>query len=176
VRDLFGFALEGAIRFATVQIEAGADSIGIGDAAASLVGPRIYREFVWPVEKKLVDAIRAQGAKVRLHICGNTRRILEDIGRLGCDLVDIDFLVPLEEARARMGPEQALCGNLDPVREVRDGSPETIVLALESLLGRAGARWIVAAGCEIVRDTRCENVRALTGFAKAHTVRTGMPI
>lgn len=176
VRDLFDFALEGAIRFATVQIEAGADSIGIGDAAASLVGPRIYREFVWPVEKKLVDAIRAQGAKVRLHICGNTRRILEEIGRLGCDLVDIDFLVPLEEARARMGPEQALCGNLDPVREVRDGSPETIVLALESLLGRAGARWIVAAGCEIVRDTRCENVRALTGFAKAHTVRTGMPI
>jgi uroporphyrinogen-III decarboxylase len=75
-----------------------------------------------------------------------------------------------------MGPEQALCGNLDPVREVRDGSPETIVLALESLLGRAGARWIVAAGCEIVRDTRHENVRALTGFAKAHTVRTGMPI
>ncbi len=83
---------------------AGADIIGVGDAAASLVGPRIYKEFVWPWEKKLVDAIHANGGKVRLHICGNTRRILSSMAELGCDIVDIDFLVPLEEARAQMGP------------------------------------------------------------------------
>ena len=79
VRDLFEFTVEVATRFAEAQIEAGADIIGIGDAAASLVGPRIYKEFVWPWEKKLVDSIHAIGGKVRLHICGNTRRILRDI-------------------------------------------------------------------------------------------------
>ena len=168
VHELFDFTLEGAIRFASVQIAAGADSIGIGDAAASLLGPRIYKEFVWPREKKLVDAIHAQGAKVRLHICGNTRKILDGMGKLGCDLVDIDFLVPMEEARSQTGPLQILTGNLDPVRDVRDGSPETITRALESLRERAGARWIVSAGCEIVRDTKPENVRALTEFARTH--------
>jgi uroporphyrinogen-III decarboxylase len=70
VNDLFSVVVEGAIRFARPQIEAGADIIGIGDVVASLVGPRIYKEFVWPWEKKLVDAIHEMGGRVRLHICG----------------------------------------------------------------------------------------------------------
>ena len=77
VRDLFAFVIELELRFAREQLKAGADVIGVGDAAASLVGPDIYNEFVWPYEKKLVDGIHALGGKVRLHICGNTRRILE---------------------------------------------------------------------------------------------------
>jgi MtaA/CmuA family methyltransferase len=174
VRELFDFALEGAIRFAKVQIEAGADSIGIGDPTASLVGPHIYREFVWPWEKKLVDAIHEQGAKVRLHICGNTRRILDGMGELGCDMVDIDFLVPLEQARAQMGKQQVLNGNLDPVRDVRNGSPETITQLLQALHEQAGARWIVAAGCEIVRDTPHENVRAMVRFAQTHAAESAI--
>ena len=53
VRDLFGFVIEMELRFARAQLQAGADIIGVGDAAASLVGPQIYEEFVWPFEKKL---------------------------------------------------------------------------------------------------------------------------
>jgi MtaA/CmuA family methyltransferase len=169
VHDLFDFTLEVAMRFANVQIEAGADSIGIGDAAASLVGPRIYKEFVWPAEKRLVDSIHAKGGKVRLHICGNTRRILDGMGELGCDMVDIDFLVPLEKARSTMGPLQTLDGNLDPVRDICNGSPQSITKALEALHQQAGARWVVAAGCEIARSTPHENLRALVNFAQTNT-------
>ena len=169
VRELFGFVVEGAIRFAAAQIEAGADIIGIGDAAASLTGPRIYKEFVWPWEKKLVDAIHAQGGRVRLHICGNTSRILDGMGRLGCDIVDLDYPVPFAQARAQMGPQQTLAGNLDPVREVRNGSPGTIAQSLDALRQLAGERWIVAAGCEIARDTPHENLHAMVQFAKSHS-------
>lgn len=170
VHALLDFVLETGIRFAAVQIEVGADMIGIGDAAASLTGPRVYKESVWPWEKKLVDAIHALGAKVRLHICGNTRRILDGMSELGCDLVDIDFPVPMEEARARLGPRQTVAGNLDPVRQLRDGTPVTIAQALEALQLKAGAQWIVAAGCEIVHDTAHENVRTLVKFAQTYTV------
>jgi MtaA/CmuA family methyltransferase len=170
VRDLFDFVLEAAIGFVTAQIEAGADIIGVGDAAASLVGPRIYSEFVWPWEKKLVDAIHAKGGRVRLHICGNTRRILGRIGELGCDMVDIDFPVAIGEARAIMGPQQTLTGNLDPVRALRNGSPQTITRSLEALQQEAGGQWIVAAGCEIVRDTPHDNLRAMVKFAQSHAM------
>jgi MtaA/CmuA family methyltransferase len=169
VNDLFSVTVEGAIRFAAAQIEAGADIIGVGDAAASLVGPRIYKEFVWPWEKKLVDAIHARGGKVRLHICGNTRRILTGMGELGCDMVDIDYMAPLDQARAQMGPNQVLAGNVDPVRGIRNGSPETIAQTFEELQRQAGARWIVGAGCEIVRDTPHDNFRAMVKFAQTHT-------
>jgi MtaA/CmuA family methyltransferase len=168
VHDLFDFTLQVAIRFAAAQIQAGADIIGVGDAAASLVGPRIYKEFVWPWEKRLVDSIHANGGRVRLHICGNTRRILDGMGTLGCDMMDIDYPVPMDQARTQTGPQQTLAGNIDPVRELRDGSPETIAQSLEALQQQAGARWIVAAGCEVVRDTPHENVRAMVEFAQTH--------
>jgi len=168
VNELFEFTVERAVLFAGAQIEAGADIIGVGDAAASLVGPRIYREFVLPWEKRLVDSIHEKGGRVRLHICGNTRRILEGAGTLGCELVDIDYPVAMEQARALTGAQQVLAGNLDPVRDVRNGTPESIVQALEALQLQAGARWIVAAGCEIVRDTPHENVCAMVQFARAH--------
>ena len=48
VRDFFEFVIAMELRFAREQINAGADIIGIGDAAASLVGPRIYQEFALP--------------------------------------------------------------------------------------------------------------------------------
>ncbi len=171
VAQLFEYSVELATGFAAAQIAAGADIIGIGDPPSSLVGPRMYQEQIWPWHKKLVDAIHANGAKVRLHVCGNTRRILADIGRLGCDLVDVDSPVPMEQARAQVGPAQALIGNLDPVRDVRNGSSESIQSSLQVLQQTCGERWIVAAGCEIVRDTPHENIHAMRMFAQSHTAQ-----
>jgi hypothetical protein len=42
----------------------------------------------------MVDAIHAKGARGRLHICGHTRPILDGLGRLGCEIVDLDDLTP----------------------------------------------------------------------------------
>ncbi len=136
VRDLFEFIVEMELRFAQVQVDAGADSIGLGDAAASLVGPQIYEEFVWPFEKKLIDGIHEMGALVRLHICGNTRAILGGMGRLQCDIVDLDFLAPLDEGRKEMGADQILLGNIDPVTVMRNGDVDWSRPRLQSAIVR----------------------------------------
>ena len=169
VRDLFNYVLEVAMRFAQAQVEAGADVIGIGDPAASLVGPKIYQEYVWPCEKKLVDGLHALGARTRLHICGNTRRILEGIGQLGCDIVDLDSPVPVAEARKVIGPRQVLLGNIDPVRVLRNGTPNEIYAAMAECHRQAGDHFIVSAGCEVPRDTPAENLRALLRYAREHS-------
>jgi MtaA/CmuA family methyltransferase len=168
VRDLFEFVVEMELPFARAQVEAGVDLMGVGDAAASLVGPAIYEEFVWPYEKKLVDGLHAMGTRVRLHICGNTRRILAGMGRLGCEIVDLDFMVPLAQAREKMGPAQVLLGNIDPVRVLRNGTPESVTAAIAECHHQAGPRYIVGAGCEIPRGTPAENVRALVHYAQGH--------
>lgn len=165
VRDLFEFVIGMELRFAKAQIEVGAHLIGVGDAAASLVGPDIYEEFVLPSEKKLVDGIHALGAKVRLHICGNTRRILRGMGSLGCDIVDLDSMSPLKDARAQMGPTQVLLGNINPVAILRNGTPEGVAAAIAQCRADAGPRYIIGAGCEIPRGTPHENVRALATAA-----------
>jgi MtaA/CmuA family methyltransferase len=168
VRDLFEFVIEMELGFAKAQIEAGVDVMGLGDAAASLVGPQIYEEFVWPYEKKLIDGVHELGAAVRLHICGDTRAILEGIGKLGCEIVDLDYPVPVSKARERMGPGQILLGNLDPVSVVRDSTPEQIYKAIEKCHNEAVGNFIVGAGCEITRDTAAENLRVLTDYALSH--------
>ncbi len=168
VRELFAFVVEMELEFARAEVEAGADLIAIGDAAASLVHPRTYTEMIWPYEKKMVDAIHALGARVRLHICGNTRFILEGMGRLGCDIVDLDYLTPVSEARQKMGPHQVLMGNMDPVRALRDGTPELIWQVLTQCHRQAGRRFVVGAGCEVPRDTPPENLQVLSAYAREH--------
>jgi len=168
VRDLFAFVIELELRFAREQLKVGADVIGVGDAAASLVGPDIYNEFVWPYEKQLIDGVHSLGGKVRLHICGNTRRILEGMGKLGCEIVDLDFLAPLSEARQQMGPDMVLLGNLNPVAVLRNGDPAGVTAAITECHRQAGACFIVGAGCEVTRDTPPENLRALCAYAHTH--------
>lgn len=168
VRDLFEFVVEMELRFARAQVEAGLDLMGVGDAAASLVGPEIYEEFVWPYEQKLVNGLHALGTKVRLHICGNTRRILAGMGRLGCEIVDLDYPSPMADGRAQMGPNQVLLGNLNPVKVVRDGNPTEVTQTLAECHRAAGSRYIVGAGCEIPRGTPEANLQAMTRYAQEH--------
>ena len=114
----------------------------------------------------MADRIHALGARVRLHICGDTRHILEGMGRVGADIVDVDSLAPLDEARRKMDPQQVLLGNIDPVRVLRAGTPESVYAAIADCHRLAGPRYIAGAGCEVVRDTPEENLRALTRYAQ----------
>jgi len=162
------FVVTMEIAFARAQIAAGATLIGIGDAAASLIGPKFYERFVFGGECRLVRAIHEMGALARLHICGNTRRILKGMGQTGADIVDLDFLSPIHEGRAAMGERQMLLGNIDPVRVLRDGTPESIAAALAECHRQAGPRYIVGAGCEAPRGTPPENLMAMTSYAREH--------
>lgn len=167
VRDLFDFVVEMELRFAQAQVEAGVDIVGIGDAAASLVGPRIYEEFVLPYERKCVHALHQMGTMVRLHICGNTSRILSGMGSLGCEIVDLDHMVSLSQARHQMGPGQVIAGNVDPVSVLCDGTPQSITEAIAECHRQAGAPYIAAAGCEVTRQTPEENLQALCDYARS---------
>jgi MtaA/CmuA family methyltransferase len=169
VEALFDFTVRMEIEFARAQTEAGATLIGIGDAAASLVGPKLYSQYVLPWEQRLVAAIQAMGAPVRLHICGNTKRIVEGMGQTGADIIDLDFPTPLGHARQAMKKTQVLLGNIDPVRALRDGTPASVESALAECHRQAGTAYICGAGCEVPRGTPHANVEAMTRFARSRS-------
>jgi MtaA/CmuA family methyltransferase len=164
---LLEFTLALGLRFARAQVEAGADYIGVGDAVASLVGPRMYEAFVLPYERRLVEGLHALGTRVRLHICGNTTPILAGMATLGADLIDLDWMVPLARARQVLGPGPVLAGNLDPVKALCEGTPESVGTAVARCYREAGPRYAVAAGCEVPRQTPPANVAALAAAARA---------
>ena len=159
--ELMDLCTETAIRFARAQLEAGADTIGIGDAIASQVGPDTYEELIQPREKRLVQAIQAMGGRVKLHICGNITHLLPGIADLGVDVLDVDHLVDLARVRAAVGPRVALAGNMDPVSLIRNGTPDAIREAVRNAVHEAGFPYFVNAGCEIPSGTPVCNLRAL---------------
>ena len=165
LHELLEKCTETAIAFATAQVDAGAHIIGLGDAVASQISPRMYREFALPFEQRIFAAIKAKGAIPRLHICGNITHLLSDVGRAGADIVDLDWMVNLHEAALALNG-LALCGNVDPVTIFLQGTPEQVYAAVLENAAVCYPRWISMAGCEIPRDTPAENL-----LAQAQTLR-----
>lgn len=170
--ELLDFIAEQEIAFAQAQINAGADIIGIGDAASSLVGPDLYAEWIVPRTRRYVEAIHEAGALVRLHICGRTEQLAPSIARLGVDMIDVDFGNDIEAMRSEFeavegpGGGPAVAGNIDPVTELKDGTPDHIAGRLAGCRRAAGTRFIVGAGCEVPRGTPPENLEAMRRFAE----------
>jgi len=158
---LMARCVETAVDFASAQVAAGADTVGIGDAVASQVSAPLYESLILPHERRLVASVQAMHARVRLHICGNIKHLLPGIATLGLDMVDIDHMVSLAEARRALGPKVVLAGNVDPVGCVMRGSPETIAAAVLRCHAEAGKPFMVAAGCEIPASTPPANLAAL---------------
>jgi MtaA/CmuA family methyltransferase len=159
--DLMDLCLENAIAFAEAQIRAGADTIGIGDAVASLVSPDTYESLILPREKRLVQAIQSAGAYVKLHICGNIKHLLDGISTLGVDIIDVDHMMDISLVRQKVGPKVVLGGNIDPSEGVARGTPDSIRQTMRQAYQLAGNPFMVNAGCEIPSGTPPENLKAM---------------
>ena len=149
-----------AIAFARAQIEAGADIIGLGDAVGSLVSPAMYRRFALPYEQRIFAAVHEMGAIARLHICGNTNRIVADMVDCGADIIDLDWMVDMEASAAQFGDRVSFCGNFDPVVVMLEGTPEEVYKASQRCMTVGGPRSISNAGCEIPMNTPHANLHA----------------
>jgi len=161
VKEVMEICTEQAIIFAKAQIKAGADIIGVGDAAASLVGESFYRKLILPYEKKIIQAIHDLGAKTKLHICGNTMPILEAIGETGSDIFDMDWMVDIKAACSIFKGRTSISGNYDPVEILMRGDIDTIKKAVINCINMGDEKTIISAGCEVPANTPEENLLAV---------------
>ena len=151
-----------AVEFARLQIEAGANIMGVGDAAVSQMSADGYIGRVLPRQQFLFREIHKMGAKVKLHICGDVNRHMPAMAQSGADIIDFDWMNPVDTSRASAGEDIVLCGNVDPVGVVMNGTPQQVAQECAKLLeAEAGKPFILSAGCEIPVSTRPENLHAL---------------
>ena len=166
VAELMDFCADVAIDYMRVQIDAGADSIGMSDAAASMIGPEFYEEFLWPRQMRILAAIRDTGAMTRLHMCGRTDPLLEQMEKLPVDVYELDFMTDVARAREVLGPDRVICGNVDTISTMLHGEVDDVREAAERARAICGERHVIAPGCEVAPDTPPDNVRALVGLAR----------
>ena len=132
--DLMDRLADLAIASLVSQVEAGAAAVQLFDSWAGALSPDQYRRGVAPHSSRVLDAVGGTGVP-RIHFGVGTGELLDQMADCGADVVGVDFRVPIDEARRRVGPGRALQGNLDPA----------VVLAGER------------AACEAARDVLASN-------------------
>jgi uroporphyrinogen decarboxylase len=95
------------------QIEAGAQAVQLFDSWAGSLSPSEYTRFALPATRAVLAGIADLGVPSILFGVG-TGELLALMGSAGSDVVGVDWRVPLDDARRRIGPGRALQGNLDP--------------------------------------------------------------
>ena len=160
VQNAFRVITENAKDWITLQIEAGADVISIGDAVCSLISADMYREFVLPLHQEIVEHIHSHGVYSKVHICGNISQILPDLIETGVNIIDVDSMVDMAQFLHLLGKNQFFCGNLDPAELFLRGTPERIQKAVAKLIQTVGSKCIPAGGCEVPKNTPPENYSA----------------
>lgn len=96
------------------QIEAGVDAIQVFDSWIGAIGPADYLQHVMPATRRIFSGL-AKFHVPRIHFGVGTGELLQLMGEAGADVVGVDWRVPLDVARRRIGPNRAVQGNLDPV-------------------------------------------------------------
>jgi MtaA/CmuA family methyltransferase len=170
VKDLLAFCADVAIAYAPAQIAAGADTIGMSDAAASMIGPHLYAQFVLPEQQRVLRAIRRNHPAIltRVHMCGLTDPLFGNMKHLGADICELDFPVNLELSRRELGADQVICGNVSTITDLLEGTPEKVYQATQRCHQICGKRHIVGAGCEVSPNTPPDNLRAMLEYARHH--------
>jgi uroporphyrinogen decarboxylase len=150
LEELFAIIGEQQKRFAKAQLDAGADFIGVGNAAASLIGPDLYKKYGLPWDREITGFIHQNGGRVKLHICGNTGPILELLVQVEPDILDIDWMVDFGRAAALFeGTKTAVSGNVDPVEVMMRGSVQTVEEGIKRCIEQGTSTTLIAGGCEI---------------------------
>ncbi|MDR0448615.1 MAG: uroporphyrinogen decarboxylase family protein, partial [Treponema sp.] len=162
LEDFFSMIHEQQKLFALAQLKAGADIIGVGNAAASLIGPDLYRQYGFSWDKAIVDYIHKNGGRVKLHICGNISPLLELLKEVAPDILDIDWMVDFRRAAEIFKDSAtAICGNMDPVEVMMRGSLQVVEDAVNHCIEAGTNTTLIAGGCEIPAAAPDENLLAM---------------
>ncbi|MFW5774056.1 MAG: uroporphyrinogen decarboxylase family protein, partial [Tangfeifania sp.] len=147
--------------FAKAQIEAGCEIIGMGDAVCSQIDTETYNSFVKHRHKELIRYIHELGAKIKLHICGDTSHLLPSYKDLNLDILDLDWQVDICQAREILGESVILAGNINPVLVQNNTRDEIFRMSRQLVEKFKNERFILSAGCEITALTPPENLSAM---------------
>jgi len=170
VRDLMDFCAEVAIPYAEAQIQAGVDTIGMSDAAASMMGPDRYAQFLFSNQRRVLASVKSKHPEVitRSHMCGKTDPLMRLMAELPVDIYELDFPTNLPEARKTLGPQRVILGNVSTITDLLEGTPDKVYEAARRCHATCGRFHVVGSGCEVSPITPPENLKALLAYAREH--------
>ena len=129
---------ESAATFIGLQLAAGADAFQLFDSWAGALSRRDYDEFVLPHSRRLFATVAsARPGTPGIHFGVGCDHLLESFAATGAGVIGLDWRTPIADARARLGTDVIVQGNLDPAL-VLAGEPVALAGAAAVLQDNAG--------------------------------------
>lgn len=156
---------------ARIQCEKGIDALKLSSpfAGAGFISRQMYREFVLPYEKAVIDSVREYNIPTYIHTCGaigDRLDLLADTGTTGIECLDPFPLgnVDLATAVRQVGDRVFFKGNLDSVNELLRQSPQEVLAIAKDRIqtGMQNKRgFILSTACSVAPPVPPENIDVL---------------
>ena len=155
--------------YLNAQIESGAQVVQLFDTWAGQLSRDQYRRFVLPYHRQVIDSLHRDQTPVILYV-NNSAHLLDLMAEANPDVISVDHLTALSDARAKISPGIALQGNLDPA--LLFAKPDTLQASIESMLAEGGrSGYIANLGHGILPQTPVENVRLFVDTVKKSALK-----
>jgi uroporphyrinogen decarboxylase len=139
----------------------------LGSQTGPLISPAMFREFVAPYVREMIDSIHSLGGRVVFHSCGKVDRFIPELIGLGVDVLDpIQPLGPEmapEQLKADFGDKLTFHGGIDMQHLLPYGTPEDVTRETGrycTTLGRDGG-YILGPAHLFQPDVPPENILAV---------------
>lgn len=156
--------------FLAAQARAGASALQVFDSwAGTALGRDDYVRFVKPFNTQLFSAVRGAGVPL-INFSTGTAGYIEEVAACGGEVIGVDWRMPIERYRQRIGAAQGIQGNLDPAALLapwRELEPR-----VDAVLESAGGRGhVFNLGHGILPETPVDTVARLVD--RVHGYRAG---
>jgi uroporphyrinogen decarboxylase len=155
---------ETLVKFADLALREGVAGVfySIQTASRSVLDPEHYARFGEPYDRRFLDAIHPRSFLTIIHAHGDAL-MFDQVARLPGHVWNWDDRTAGPTlARAQALVPGAVCGGLDQVRTLRDGTAESATAeAKDALTQTGGTGVIVAPGCVLMAGTPDVTVAAV---------------
>lgn len=169
---------EASIAWGVAQAAEGVDAVLISSAFAGggFISPEMYRQFVVPAERKVVDGIHARypDLPVYTHTCGKLNDRLElmlETHTQGVDTLDPPPLgnTTLADAKRRIGDRLFIKGNMNAVEILTDDREQMFQRAREAVeIGKPGGGYILSTACSVAPHVEPWKLEMLVDIAEEY--------
>ncbi len=139
MHQLLDVLADSVIDYLNAQIDAGAQAVQIFDTWGGVLSHNAYQTFSLKYMQKIVNGLNRERNGVKIPVILFTKgagQWLESMAETGCDALGLDWTTDIGQARARVGKQVALQGNMDP--SVLYASPERIREEVQTILTSYG--------------------------------------
>jgi uroporphyrinogen decarboxylase len=142
-----------------LQVEAGCDIVQVFDSWAGLLCPDDYDTIALPAVKRVFERVADLDVPKVYYLRGAASH-LRSAATVGADVLSIDQTLRLDQARAILGPDAVLQGNMDAAELL--GPHDRIRAQVQDMHRQTGGQnWIVNLGQGLVPEIPPEAVKVM---------------